>query len=431
MDCRNSTHLRGVNMRVVPASRGTSSDRKTSSWKTNLELLSLENRTVPAGLGVASSYSAFVFDDFTVTEGGTAQGRVAAGGDVFVQSYSIGSSTWDTPGLSDVLTAGGSVLYRNGQILNGNVTAGSTPSINNVYINPSNIQVADNSAFFASAKADLTNKSAVWAGYAANGTAQNQWGGLFLNGTDSSLNVFTLNSSQLSGIWGININVPWGSQVLVNVTGQNVDFRYAGLFSSTDASKVLYNFKDAQNIQFEGLGFQGNLLAPDAQVTFRNGSFQGTLVAESFGGNATLIRNAPNLTIDAPVASGSIRGAVIPDAGSDPLNVSILSANDVEGLTVKLLGTDINNKPVDLSTTTGPNGVYSFDALEPGTYEVSLDVDPTVYAVDSSAGSLGGIPIFGGIIDIILPVAGISFDNNLYLSLIDLIDPIEPIDQLP
>ncbi|OAN45081.1 hypothetical protein A6A03_02690 [Chloroflexus islandicus] len=48
----------------------------------------------------------------------------------------------------------------------------------------------------------------------------------------------------------------------------------------------------------------------------------------------------------------------------------------IEGVTVRLTGTDIDGNPVDLSTTTDSNGDYLFDNLPPGSYRLTFSGIP-------------------------------------------------------
>jgi choice-of-anchor A domain-containing protein len=49
---------------------------------------------------------------------------------------------------------------------------------------------------------------------------------------------------------------------------------------------VLFNFVDATSITANGFGFWGTVLAPNADVSFSNGSFDGGFYAKSFTGYA-------------------------------------------------------------------------------------------------------------------------------------------------
>jgi choice-of-anchor A domain-containing protein len=53
-----------------------------------------------------------------------------------------------------------------------------------------------------------------------------------------------------------------------------------------DESTVLWNFWEAEWLGLDGVGWEGSLLAPFADVRFNNGNFDGTLIARSLEGTA-------------------------------------------------------------------------------------------------------------------------------------------------
>ncbi|RYG46932.1 choice-of-anchor A family protein, partial [bacterium] len=122
-----------------------------------------------------------------------------------------------------------------------------------------------------------------WGALAANSSVVNSYGHVTLTGSSSSLNVFNLEASQLSGLYSFNLNVPTGSTVLFNVSGTSGSFAYPSL-SNFDASKTLWNFKDATTLSVNGL--QGSILAPFAAVTATNSgqTIQGQMFAASLNG---------------------------------------------------------------------------------------------------------------------------------------------------
>jgi choice-of-anchor A domain-containing protein len=52
-----------------------------------------------------------------------------------------------------------------------------------------------------------------------------------------------------------------------------------------DASRILYIFCGATDLTIQGVTVEGSVLAPDADITFNNGSINGTLVGSSLTGN--------------------------------------------------------------------------------------------------------------------------------------------------
>ena len=102
---------------------------------------------------------------------------------------------------------------------------------------------------------------------------------LTLTGTNTALNVFTVNASQLAAATSqLNINAPAGSTILVNVVsdlGASVAIPIPKLFyngtqtsgNSTANSNILFNFaQETSAVNFNGQ-FSGAVLAPFATLT--------------------------------------------------------------------------------------------------------------------------------------------------------------------
>ncbi|HEX2916673.1 MAG TPA: SdrD B-like domain-containing protein [Chloroflexia bacterium] len=86
--------------------------------------------------------------------------------------------------------------------------------------------------------------------------------------------------------------------------------------------------------------------------------------------------------------TGSLTGAVYLDVN----NNGTLDGGEtgISGVSVTLTGTDVNGQPVSLTTTTKPDGTYSFSGLLAGTYTLT-ETQPVAYADgQDAAGSAGG-----------------------------------------
>lgn len=66
---------------------------------------------------------------------------------------------------------------------------------------------------------------------------------------------------------------------------------------------------------------------------------------------------------------GSIAGFVFFDADGDGTRDA--SEGGVPGIVVRLSGSGATDSAIDQSTITDDNGAYSFDELEPGTYQIA------------------------------------------------------------
>ncbi len=257
----------------------------------------LEDRTLLSGmgdaLGVAGAFNVFVLGQATQSYTDS-EGRVAAGGDVSLTGYGIGSTLPNSAGQRDDLIVGGRLTYNQGQVFNGNVVYSSTAVLQNVGL-PNGTARQGAPVDFAAAQTQLDALAAAYAGLATNGTATDTYGTIGLSGADPALDVFSLSAGELASANGLNITAPAGATVLVNVSGTAAQMQYFGMtVSGTDLQHVLFNFPDATTLALAGISVQGSVLAPGAAVTFNNGNLEGTLVGGSLTGSGEF-HNFPTL----------------------------------------------------------------------------------------------------------------------------------------
>jgi choice-of-anchor A domain-containing protein len=142
---------------------------------------------------------------------------------------------------------------------------------------------------FSARGTELRQLSASLASLPANGTTTvESWGGVLLVGSDPEVNVFTVNASSFTGATWLYIEAPAGSMAVINISGSSATFTGFGhtFGGGIDQHGVLFNFVDTTAINAEGFGFFGTLLAPYADITFNNGSWDGGIYAKSMTGNA-------------------------------------------------------------------------------------------------------------------------------------------------
>jgi len=262
-----------------------------------------------AGDNSVCQFNLFVLGNATA-QYSDVQGRVAVGGNATYTGYDFASQVSGLNSRFNLLVGGdlkfsngqiehgsvvsnGSVTFTNVTVVNGNITAGGAINLTNGQVNGTvNPNIYQQIPFtFGAAMGFLQNASYYYGTLPATGTTTNQYGGLFLNGTDPALNVFSVSASLLKSVWGVQINVPAGSTVLINVSGTsatmpNVGYNYTG----TDANHVIFNFYQASTLTV-GAG-QGSILAPLANIKFQSGAVNGTVIGNAFTGNGQ-INQAP------------------------------------------------------------------------------------------------------------------------------------------
>jgi choice-of-anchor A domain-containing protein len=232
-----------------------------------------------------SGATLFLLESYT--GGHDVEGKVAAGGTISLTDFAVGVRL---PGsdIANTLVAGGDLTLSRGGVW-GDAWYGGSYGADPSVVYPHGTVAQGTPIDFAARFTELRSLSSRLGGLPAHGvTTLEPWGGIMLRGTDPSLNVFDVNASAFSGAALWSIDAPAGSLVVVNIRGASATFSGFGTFFSggIDQHDVLYNFVDATQIDAQGFGFWGTVLAPQANVTFNNGSWDGGIYARSLTGNA-------------------------------------------------------------------------------------------------------------------------------------------------
>jgi choice-of-anchor A domain-containing protein/uncharacterized repeat protein (TIGR01451 family) len=286
-------------------------------------------------LGAAEGYNIFVFNDLNQT-GTSIQGKAAVGGNATMAAYSsIGSGLAANSG--NVLVVGGNLTMVNGTVANGNVVYGGTTNLPQPSVTvPGGTLIHASPVNFAAAQAALSSLSGTLAGYGANGTTAFQWGSLTLTGTDPALNVFNVSGSDISASNNFVINVPNGSVVIVNISGQNPVWTGGMSLNGAAAGNALFNFYQAQTLKIQGIDVKGTVLAPLAALDFPSGIVSGQAIVKSLTG-AGQFCNTPFIG-SIPASKSFTNTAMI--TGNSP--VDIIASNNSSSVTVTV-GTQPGN----------------------------------------------------------------------------------------
>jgi choice-of-anchor A domain-containing protein len=241
------------------------------------------------------TYNLILLEDYNF-QGGDVQGQVLIGGDLNANGRAVefGSRLANTDTAIDAVTIMGDVNANQIRVLNdNNLVYGGALNVSHVELNDGNDGAAIYNANLSidEVAASLHADSAYFASLSANGTYSD---GIFnYVGTDSVAvfnvsagDIFAQNSN-LSLNWGdaetVIINVSAGDAVANDiVVGGGVNLNN-GFNGSEAFSNVLWNFYDAESIDFNSLAVKGSVLAPLA--TTRGGaSFDGSFAAVSYTG---------------------------------------------------------------------------------------------------------------------------------------------------
>lgn len=248
-----------------------------------------DTQTVLGALGAAGRYGNFVWDNFTSLSS-TIEGRVAVGGNLSLQNFSVGDKL-DPNKLHDVVTVGGNVTFPSGRIYYGNLIAGgSVAGVGDAVrfgVAPGAV-IQGNATMpinFTGEREYLQELSTNLANLPANGTVQMQWGGLELKGDCSSNSqVFNVNGADLGVAHTFAVScIPAGATVVFNMSGQNVSIKSMGMQSlSTLRDKVIFNFPQATSLKMTSVGIEGSILAPFALVDQPAGRIDGQVIVKSW-----------------------------------------------------------------------------------------------------------------------------------------------------
>jgi len=256
-------------------------------------------------LGPADDYNVFLFGNM-ISSGSDTEGKVAAGGNINLQNYSVGLKA----ALSDYslvsggkvefysgtisnggIYSGGDVKFYNGTALDGGIYAQGDTELLNVTYQGDIVGEPLSPVDFDSAYNQLSATSQTLAALQDTGTTTvKSWGAVYFEG-DDSFNVFSISAADLSGSVGFYFDFADDAVAVVNISGPYNDFSNFGFldfngtgYSTMDVAKgqnILFNFYETTTLDINNIGVMGSILAPDAMVYGKAAVVNGTLVAKS------------------------------------------------------------------------------------------------------------------------------------------------------
>jgi choice-of-anchor A domain-containing protein len=255
-------------------------------------------------LGAATDYNAFIHNDFSATSSDV-EGRVAAGGNVNISSYSVNikgsTQLYSDTSKFPALVVGGDLTFSSGQVagdvyVGGSYTPTSTGSVSNGSVTIGGISPINFDNEF-SYLGNLANNLSL---LDASGSASDMWSTQYLkgagkNGQGNDLHVFNLDASSLQFSDYLLSEVDMGDTVLFNIAGKNISTSW-GNFGGSDNSlsnmsgSMLFNFFEAEELDINAALF-GSILAPKADIKAPHGVIWGQVIANSWVGNAQINDN--------------------------------------------------------------------------------------------------------------------------------------------
>ena len=198
---------------------------------------------------------------------------------------------------SDGLVCGGSITLSNGQVWGGDVFYGTVISGVTPNTVESTCQVltpATQALNFGDSNSYIDSLSSgfVWSSYYLCSCCSIWWG-IEISTAHNGLVVVNVNAADISNSHTITlVHIPntFPQGVIINVIGngplnfQNMGFNGFQNNGVDFRKKTIWNYAGT-TVNAAGIGLQGTLLAPNADISANNGNFEGHVFAKSFNGN--------------------------------------------------------------------------------------------------------------------------------------------------
>ncbi|USR91952.1 choice-of-anchor A family protein [Phormidium yuhuli AB48] len=237
--------------------------------------------------GAASDYNLFLFENL-YQRGGDVEGRAAVGGNASLTSVGIADRLPSSNGSDTHFVVGGDLTIQNSGIFGGNANVGGTVTGDVYFNNCQGCQVtSDDLIDFEAARNHYQNLSQTLFNLETTGTTSLNPHSkqLRFTGNNTGTNVFNVSLSEAREIF---LDAPSSSDlVVINVTDETFAPNWFGsLFheeANADSSKwqnVIWNFANATTIDFS-FSWRGTVLAPNADISLRNGNIEGQVIANS------------------------------------------------------------------------------------------------------------------------------------------------------
>lgn len=279
--------------------------------------------TTAIDLGAATGFNLFVLEDLNQPSSDT-EGKAAVGRDATLANYSVGDKLPNSNGTEDVFIVGRNLNFISGAVFGGNVVYGNYSNMPHNQATVNNGTVRQGYPIdFTVATSQLNALSQQLAAYSANATAGFQYGKLSLVGSNPFVNVFEVHIDTLDLANDLEIDVPNGSTVIVNIRGQYGWWNGGLNVYGTSISNVLYNFYEADSLRISHIDVKGSILAPRTNVNFVSGVQNGQMIAKNVIGtgqfnNVLFSGNIPQDTTVINVAE--VVQSVLNDPDSNPNN---------------------------------------------------------------------------------------------------------------
>ena len=244
----------------------------------------------------------FAFNDFKAPQADV-EGAIMAGRDVSLSNYSVNDKNVDAYGGYSLIV-GRNFSFTSGAVMNGDTYVGGTSTLNQSGTLASPVKGGVAPVNMTALAASLTKTSQALTQVATTGSAQQKWGGVYISGTNSAVEVIDLDASWLNSSSYYNLsNMKAGATLIVNFSGSSATF--SGGYQAFDGYNVLFNFADATTLNI-ATGFTANVLAPNASVTDGSGVINGNVVVNNWNSGVQINANHYFVATDIPGLASAV-----------------------------------------------------------------------------------------------------------------------------
>ena len=231
-------------------------------------------------LGVASDFDLWGASGLSVSNG-SVYGRVSGFKVVELHQFGLGLDT-GLQATDDVIISGGELIASFGVVSHGNAVAAHQLSIepNVMFRASSQLPRIESIYDYEAVRGELKSLAGSLGFLPETGDVTLASGVLFLTGTESGRNVFSVNQSELQAANRLSIDIPSGAVALVNVEGGVWSKTTWGLeILGVDSSSVLINAFESSDISLSNVNFEASILAPRAVLSIDQMHVAGNVVA--------------------------------------------------------------------------------------------------------------------------------------------------------
>jgi choice-of-anchor A domain-containing protein len=235
------------------------------------------------------------------------QGAIVAAGNVSLSHYTTNLNNQDAFGHY-ALIAGGNLSYNGGDILNGDTYAGGTSKLSSMSIY-SPVKGGTAPVYFDKVSSMMKTASSELSVIKSTASVTDKWSGIFLAGSQKSVEVINLTSTELKNATYYNLSgFAKDATLIVNVSGDSAQLQ--GDYSAFNAYNVVFNFASASTLNI-GTGANVSILAPLASVNGGSGVIQGSVIVKSWNSGVQI--NSGN-AFEATMVNGLV--TTIPEPGT-------------------------------------------------------------------------------------------------------------------